>query len=230
MLSVSQAAAKVVKRDYGIVSEVVPNVVDYDRFNKASAKYPKNVVNIIFLGRLVKRKNPITLLKAINYLIENKLVDIRFKVYICGSGENEQNLKDYVDSHGLENVIDFIGFVNETEKPRVYKSADICVFPSTGGESFGIVLIEAMASGMSVVLAGANPGYSSVLSNFPELLFKPTDYIQLANLLKIYIENENTRKVIAKALNEYSKSFDVNIVGNYILELYRTALRKHTKV
>jgi len=73
------------------------------------------------------------------------------------------------------------------KKANFLASADIAVFPSISGESFGIVLVEAMAAGSGVVLGGNNPGYKSVLGQQPYLLFSPRDTEAFAEHLKLFI-------------------------------------------
>ncbi len=97
----------------------------------------------------------------------------------------ESKIRSYVKSYNLQSIVTLTGFVSESEKPRYYASADISVFPSSGGESFGIVLLEAMASGKAAVLAGDNPGYRSVMSPRPDLLFDPLDADALAEKTSI---------------------------------------------
>ncbi len=83
---------------------------------------------------------------------------------------NYTDTQNYVEQNNLRSSVKFLGFVNERDKPELLASAAIACFPSLGGESFGIVLIEAMAAGASVVLGGNNPGYTSVLGDRPESL------------------------------------------------------------
>ena len=116
--------------------------------------------------------------------------------------------------------------MKESVKPSYYASADISVFPSTGGESFGIVLLEAMASGRSAVLAGANSGYKTVMSPRPNLLFDPNDVASLAEKLQHFLVNTDQRKTTQAWGAEYAKSFDVNNVGLWLVEIYRQALKK----
>ena len=81
----------------------------------------------------------------------------KLDVRIGGRGPLLADAEALVAKHGLGDVVTFKGFVTEEDKPQFFADADIAVFPALGGESFGIVLIEAMASGAGVVLAGANP-------------------------------------------------------------------------
>jgi phosphatidylinositol alpha-mannosyltransferase len=150
----------------------------------------------------------------------------KFRAVICGKGPLETELKQYAASHGLSGIVDFAGFVIEEDKPRYYASADISVFPSNGGESFGIVLLEAMASGKAAVLAGDNPGYRSVMAPREELLFDPSDAGALAELLRSYLTDQDKRKAAAAWGTEYAADYDSDAVGQRLMERYTTALRK----
>lgn len=227
IVSVSQAAADFAKQTFRIETEVLPNVIDYERFHTAQPlpAYDDEVLSVLFLGRLVIRKGCQLLLEAIALLASNGQLP-RFRVLICGRGPLEAKLQQFVITHGLQDVVSFVGLVSEKDKPHYYASADIAVFPSSGGESFGIVLLEAMASGKAAVLAGNNPGYCSVMAPHPELLFDPHDARGLADMLATYLQDEALRHHAQNWGADYTKQFDVAVVGPQLLDIYRQALIK----
>ena len=227
VMSVSPAAEAFAWQTFGIRSEVVPNPVDLSIF-RAAAPFPKplKTVTILFLGRLVPRKGCQTLLEAIKILAEDASVP-PFQLTICGKGPLMEKLKQYVRENGLAQRVAFNGFVAEEEKPRYYASADITVFPSNGGESFGIVLVEAMASGKAAVLAGDNPGYRSVLEHSPgDILFDPNDPEALATRLRALIADPAMREHIAAWQYRHADQYDINRIGVRILKTYASALRE----
>jgi phosphatidylinositol alpha-mannosyltransferase len=177
------------------------------------------VPTILFLGRLVPRKGCLTLLQAAKILREADEVPT-FRIVICGKGPLEASLRRYATDNKLDDYIEFTGFVTEADKPRYYASADISVFPSSAGESFGIVLLEAMASGRAVVLAGDNPGYASVMEPRPELLFAATEPAVLARKIKTLLDDQAQRAELAAWGESYTRSFDVNVVGQKLLTLF----------
>jgi phosphatidylinositol alpha-mannosyltransferase len=230
MLSVSPAAAQFALKTFRVRSEISPNVIDYDRFAGAQPlpQYDDHgVLTILFLGRLVPRKGCQVLLKALAILKERADLP-KFRLVICGHGPLEGQLRRVVQKYGLEDVVEFAGFVNEASKTRYYASADIAVFPSSGGESFGIVLIEAMAGGHAVVLAGNNPGYASVMAPQPELLFDPRDAAVLADRIAEYLLNSKQRLEMAAWGKRYAQQFDVSVVGPKLVDVYNKALRKRS--
>jgi phosphatidylinositol alpha-mannosyltransferase len=225
LLSVSPAAKQFAQITYGIETSVLPNVVKAahfrlaEPFNKYSGK-----PTIVFLGRLVQRKGCQTLLEAVELLKRQKnLPD--FRVIICGRGPLDGELKKYAKAQGLENIVEFVGFVNDDEKARYLKSADIAVFPSSGGESFGIVLLEAMAAEHPVVLGADNPGYASVLAPYPDLLFPVLNHAALAAKLQVYLTDTSARNRAVSWQHTYLPQFDVAAVGSRLIARYREALR-----
>ncbi len=227
VVSVSPAAAAFAKQTFHIDTKILPNVIDYPLFHKAQPlpRYNDNILTILFLGRLVPRKGCLLLLQAVAQLTCASNLP-PFRVVICGKGQQTEQLQRFIKDHQLENIVEMVGFVSEAEKPRYYASADVSVFPSSGGESFGIVLLEAMASGRAAVLAGDNPGYRSVLSPQPELLFNPHDVQHLATLLKTHLLDQKLRDKAAEWGASYTRSFDVSNVGKQLEAIYREALRK----
>lgn len=227
MLSVSQTAADFARQTFGVASEISPNVIDYSRFHDAKPlkKYDDERLTILYLGRLVPRKGCLALLQAVAKLAKHGDMP-KFRVLICGGGPLEQKLRKYANDNGLGGIVEFAGFVSEADKPQYYASADISVFPSSGGESFGIVLLEAMASGRSAIMAGDNPGYRSVLASRPELLFSPRDTDALAAKLAQYLSDDSLRNDTRQWGAQFTKDFDVNVVGQQLLEVYAQALHK----
>lgn len=230
MLSVSMAAGSFALKTFKIDSTILPNVIDYKRFATAQPleKYDDDVCTIMFLGRLVERKNCLLLIQALAKL-RTHAATAKFRLVICGRGPLEAKLRHAVVELGLEPMTEFTGFVPEAIKPRYYASADLTVFPSSGGESFGIVLLEAMASGHSAVLAGDNPGYASVMAPRPELLFDPHDAEALASLIAQYLQNSELRQRSARWGRDYARAFDVSVVGPQLVDIYNKALRKRRR-
>jgi phosphatidylinositol alpha-mannosyltransferase len=227
MMAVSKAAADFEKWSFGLDAEVMPNVFNYDQFSKAKPfeKYQDGTKTILFLGRLVQRKGCQTLLEAVAKLVKDKDLP-GFRVVICGRGALEPKLMSFVNNNGLSDIVEFTGYVSEQDKPRYYASADISVFPSSAGESFGIVLLEAMASGQATVLAGDNPGYRSVMSEKPELLFAPKDAGLLATKIKGLLQDDQRRKDLAAWGSDFTRGFDVSVVGKRLLTVFDEILLK----
>lgn len=229
--SVSTAAQAFAAKTFKLDSAVVPNVFDYHRFQAAKPykRYQDTIPTVLFLGRLVPRKGCQLLLSAVAELRQLPEAPA-FRLVICGRGPLEQQLRRFVAEQRLETVVEFAGYVEEADKPRYYASADVAVFPSRGGESFGIVLLEAMASGRAAVLAGDNSGYRAVMAPRPELLFDAASSHDLAVRLEAMLRADDARRQAAQWGERYSRQFDTATIGQRWLEIYRQALRSRGNV
>ena len=227
MLAVTAPARAFARKTYGYDAEVVPNPVRLSQFGDAESADAGT--NIVFLGRLVPRKGALQLLRAVAYMRENQLYDGDFRVYIGGKGELMGQLATFVEAHGLSDVVTLAGFVEEAAKPAFLAAADIAVYPSLGGESFGIVLLEGMAAARGVVLAGNNPGYASVMQPYSDQLFDPLDTRGFAELLAWHLAHPAARARAAELQHEYVRRFDIAAVGARLVAVYEHALQSKPK-
>lgn len=223
MLAVSTPARDFARAIYGFDSDVVPNPVDASAFEAGRSE--STSLNIVFLGRLVERKGALQLLRAIAYLRDNQLAESEFRVYIGGKGELQPQLERFIQEHQLSDKVTLQGFVPEEGKADFLAAADIAVYPSLGGESFGIVLLEAMAAARGVVLAGNNPGYASVMQPYPDQVFDPTNTENLAQRLAWYLDNPIGRERASLLQHQYVRRFDINMVGQELVQVYTKALQ-----
>jgi phosphatidylinositol alpha-mannosyltransferase len=215
IISVSQAAANFARTVFGIETIIIPNAVNL-KIMKHKPVFNKELT-IVFLGRLVERKGCNYLLKSLSKLQEQYRG--KYKTIIAGDGPLRDKLESYAKDHGIKKI-KFLGYIKEEEKAKLLAGADIAVFPSTGGESFGIVLIEAMAAGTRVVLGGDNAGYRGVLSEHPDLLINPKDTIGFANRLQYFLEHKQVREAAAQWCKNNIGQYDVEKVGKKILAVY----------
>ncbi|MGB4758937.1 MAG: glycosyltransferase family 4 protein [Candidatus Saccharimonadales bacterium] len=222
VVSVSPAAQKFLRASWHINSVVVPNHTKTEQYLRAQPhRGYAHSCNIVFLGRLVERKGCQQLLSAIKQMIRLELTKQPFKVVICGKGPLMSRLQSYVGMNGMDHIVSFVGFVDEQEKPSYLAAADIAVFPATGGESFGIVLLEAMAASRGVVLGGNNPGYQSVLGGHDGQLFDPNDTHEFAQLLAAYLSASQRREAARQWQTDAVQAYDVSVVGSRLLHMYR---------
>lgn len=221
------AAAEFAKKTFGTDCTIMPLPLDLDRFYDAQAytRY-KSGKTVVYLGRLVERKGCRYLLRAVNYAVQHALWPKGARVVVCGGGPLELELKQYVASKGLNDIISFEGYISEESKPRYLASADVITYPSTGGESFGVVLLEAMASPKGIILAGDNPGYASVMGNHTDQLVNPFDAPAFAIRLVDALQDNRARKRAHDWQLAYAKACDVSVVGKQTVDIYRQALAK----
>ena len=217
IISVSSIAKEFAEKTFEVDSVVIPNAIDFVRY---SNNKNKKIYDVVFLGRLVARKGCMNLLQAVDILVnKHGITDVN--VAIMGAGPELNRLEEYVSYNKLGSNVSFLGFVDEKKKQQILNSCKIAVFPATGGESFGIVLLEAMASG-ATVLAGNNPGYSSVLGSLSESLFDARNSKILAEKIKLFLTNTKSRSALNRDQQKLVKNFDINVVGNAILKVYKS--------
>ncbi len=227
VVSVSEPASVFLKQSFKLSSTVIPNVVDVGSFSKGHrlTKYADDKLTIVFLGRLVERKGCSYFLEAIEKLHAQRQLD-GARVLICGKGPLQSKLEAYVHQNHLGHIVHFTGYLAEADKPDYLASADIAVFPSTGGESFGIVLIEAMAAGSKVVLGGNNVGYQTVLGERTDQLIELNNPGAFAKQLGHFIHSSQARQKAYRWQKAAVQQYDVHDVGQQLLSLYSNALLK----
>lgn len=221
-ISVSKPAADFCKNTYGVDSRVVPNPVNLSKFMTSKTEHSE-IKRIVYLGRLVERKGVTELLNAYGEFELNSPEEASKTVLlIAGKGDLEQKLKLKAGTLSDSSRVKFLGFIDEKEKASLLASADLAVFPSLAGESFGIVLVEAMASGSKLILAGDNPGYASVMAPYPNLLVDPKDTKVFASKIKEYLEDSPSNKELSISLKNEVNKYDVIKVCSELLDLYNS--------
>jgi phosphatidylinositol alpha-mannosyltransferase len=224
VITVSKSAQRVVKETFGIDEQktvVIPNGIDYDFFAKAEPikSLRDGKFNILFVGRLEPRKGVKHLIRA--YRIFKKIVP-ESRLIIVGEGMKTYYLSFVTED--IEKNVWFVGSVPPNTLAHLYKSADICVFPSTRGESFGIVLIEAMAAGKPVI-AGNCEGYKETLENGRYgIVVDPKDEDSLARAMVELYYKEDLRKELSLQGQEYAKKFDWSNIIQKIVKVYNEAI------
>jgi phosphatidylinositol alpha-mannosyltransferase len=226
IVSVSPAAAKYASSAFGLKTEVLPNVIDVKRFAGSNKKINfKSTRKILFFGRLVKRKGAKEMIDAFSVLHK---YDRSVKLEVAGDGPEKESLQARVRNLKLDDAVKFLGFIEEEDKAKLMRSADIVCFPSLYGESFGIVLLEAMAAGAGVVIGGDNPGYRTVLGERPQLLFNPKSALSFAGKLSELLDNKELVNELHAWQQAEVKKYDIEVLGPKLQKIYQSAIAKHT--
>ncbi len=197
--------------------EIVPNGVDVRRFADA-VPFPQmqDAPCLLFVGRLEPRKGLDVLLHAFTKLKSTR-PDLR--LYVVGDGPDRDASRQLLPA-GLRSDVVFLGRVGQDELPRFYRSCDLFVAPALGGESFGIVLIEALAAGRPVV-ASDIPGYASVLTDgVTGRLVPPRDPDALAGAIGALLDNPATARALADAGHEMVSRYDWDAVAQQARRVY----------
>jgi len=221
LTAVSSAASEYVTSLTSKKPEIIPNGIDLEKYKPRPSK-PKKLKTILYVGRLEKRKGVKYLIQAFALLTKDN-PDLQLQ--IIGDGTDRFKLKDYVTNKKIPRVV-FRGYVSEEEKIDAIADADVFCSPALYGESFGIVLLEAMALG-TIVLAGNNPGYTAVLQEKADVsITNPRKIKSFAARLDLLLHDEKLRDEWSVWAIEYVKQFNyVNITDMYE-KVYKKALKQ----
>ena len=210
---------------------VIPNGVDVERFHPGVEPFeawrdPRRV-NILFVGRLDPRKGLQFLIGAMPEVV--KRTRGRARLLIVGDSYLRPRFEAMVPSATRE-FVHFVGHVPSAELPRWYATGDIFVSPATGNESFGIVLVEAMATGRAVV-ASDIPGYRSVVKpGVDSMVFEPGNGPALARTLAALVEDPAHRAALGTRGRSRALEFAWPKVTQRIEALYFTVLGQPSTV
>jgi phosphatidylinositol alpha-mannosyltransferase len=169
-IAVSGAAKHFIDRYFPGEYKIIPNGVDVAKYQRAVplARWMDGKRNLLFVGRHEPRKGLLELLKAYRIL---RKAGCDCRLLVVGQGPLSREARRYVATRRLGGV-EFLGRVSDHEKAQLFRSADVYVSPATGGESFGIVLLEAMAAGTPIVASDIH-GYKGVVRRDREALLVP---------------------------------------------------------
>ena len=228
--AVSDAAADYLLSLADVPVNIIPNGIDLHTFRK-----PRGLVRpeaqpktVLYVGRLENRKGVRFLLEAFR-LLQQREPEVGLK--LAGDGEDRAKLEELSKELGLGHV-EFLGFVSDAEKKELFYTCDLFCSPAIFGESFGVVLLEAMAAGL-VTVAADNPGYESVMQGLGKLsLINPKDASLFAHRLQLLLFDEDLRGLWQKWAKDYVRQFDFPKVVDQFEAVYETALanpRKKTR-
>ncbi len=202
---------------------IIPNGIDYARFASSRIEpireFADGRPNILFVGRLEPRKGFQHLLGALP-LVRQSVPDARLLVVGAFSEQEQAPFVEYARQHGIDDV-HFVGQVGPDELPRFYRTATVFCAPSTGYESFGIVLLEAMAAGVPIV-ASDIAGYRQVLHDRVEgRLVAPADEPAIADALIGVLQDPSLRKRMAARGLKTAVQYDWHSVAGRVLDYYQ---------
>lgn len=204
---------------------LIPNGIDLKRYRRVDdAKLPKKErPMILYIGRLENRKGARYLLQAFQLFAQDN-PDV--ELVIVGDGPDRERLEMMVDDLKLKHVR-FKGFVSEDVKKELLSMTDLFCSPALFGESFGIVLLEAMAMG-AVTVAGNNSGYVDLMQGAGGIsIVNPRDTEEFARRLNLLMHEQSLRQLWQKWAAEYVQQFDYPHVIEQYEALYMDALKQH---
>jgi phosphatidylinositol alpha-mannosyltransferase len=221
-IAVSPAALSLIERYFEDHYEIIPNGVDYQQFATPVPPFPQfkdGKLNVLFLGRLEKRKGLPYLLQAYAQ-VKARLPESRL-IIVGPDGGMLAGADAFVRREGLSDDVVFTGYVPEEDKPRYYRTADVFCAPNTGNESFGLILLEAMAAGTPVVASNIE-GFSYVVAHEQEgLLVPPRNATALADALVQLLGDADRRREMGRRGQEKASNFSWDRVSRQVLDFYR---------
>jgi len=226
-IAVSEIARETLKDRFNTEAVVIPNGIDTSKFEDIGFRAEWALPNTIgFIGRFDEPRKGLAVLLAAIPKIVREVPNLR--VLVAGPG-NAPDFEKLVPVE-LRERITFLGRISELEKAQFFKSISLYIAPNTGGESFGIILAEAMASKAPIV-ASDLPAFIKLLDGGESgALFASENAEDLAKTVSRLLENSQEREAIAIAGYEKAKSFDWDSVGQQILSVYEMALVGNSKV
>jgi phosphatidylinositol alpha-mannosyltransferase len=238
-IAVSPAAMEYVSQYFGADYEIIPNGVDVAYFGGEHAPITwmrDGRPTLLFVGRFEEGRKGLKWLLQAMPIVEPYFPDLR--LVVAGSGDPDEMaewlpLRDYsrqgrviYRSAGSALEVEFTGFISAQDLARYYQSCDIYCAPSTGGESFGVVLLEAMAAG-TPILASRITGYSTVLTHGREgFLTEPKDPAAIAAGLIRLLSDPTLRQHMGAAGMRTARQYDWPIVAGRVLAFYEKTLAR----
>lgn len=226
LITVSEPVSKQIR--YNGISEIIPNGIDLKNFSPEGEKIKKfcdDKINILFVGRIEERKGLAYLLKAFE-ILKAKYKDIR--LIVVGDGFDRKKMERFTEYRKIQDVF-FEGEVTNEDLPRYYRTADICCFPAIFGEAFGIVLLEAMASGKPIV-AFSNAGYKEVLTGKgKDFLVEIKNIKGLSQKLERLIQNKKLREGLGYWGREEAEKYSWFKIASRTLNFYDKVIKSKSQ-
>ena len=215
-IAVSEMARETLTEHLATNAIVIPNGINHGFFKEAKPNPEWMGSSIGFVGRFDEpRKGLDILIKAIPEIVK---ANPNLRIIVAGPGESEDVLKGVEQS--IRNRFVFLGRVSDDDKARLLKSVDLYVAPNTGGESFGIILAEAMAAGTAVA-ASDLPAFRAVLNDGKAgALFINEDAKDLARVANNLLLNKDLKVALGNSGQEWSKRYDWESVAHQIENVY----------
>ena len=225
-IAVSEAARETLTEHLETDAIVVPNGIYADRYRDGIHEPKWSGHTLGFIGRFQEpRKGLAILLEALPQVLQSFP---ETRVFVAGPGNPDEAME--VIDFQLRDRIHFLGRISESEKANFLASVGLYVAPNTGGESFGIILAEALASGAKVV-ASDIPAFDSLLGHGKYgTLFESENSNDLAQKILDLFSNPDSGKAKAALGKDYAQNFDWDVVAEKIFDVYEMAMVGGRKV
>jgi phosphatidylinositol alpha-mannosyltransferase len=217
-IAVSEYARRTLVEHLGGDAVVIPNGVDVEFFASAQPRAEWTGRTLGFIGRIDEPRKGLPVLMAAFPAIAAACPDVR--LLVAGRGHEEEAVASLPVE--LRSRVEFLGMVSDEDKARLLRSVDLYVAPNTGGESFGIILVEALSAG-AAVLASDLDAFAQVLDQGRAgELFANEDADALAAAAVTLLRDPERRARLSAAGSAHVRRFDWSTVGADILAVYET--------
>ena len=221
-IAVSALARKVQVEHLGGGAVEIPNGVAVSRFAEARPLpgWPGTGGTLGFLGRFTEPRKGFPVLRDAFITLAASRPSLR--LLVAGPGDQEEALSRVPPE--LHSRICFLGMISEADKPRMLRSADLYVAPNVGGESFGMILTEAMAAGTAVVASDLDAFRRVLAGGAAGALFPTGDSAALAATAGALLDDPERRSALVEAARRAVTEYDWPVVAHRVLEVYATAI------
>jgi 1,2-diacylglycerol 3-alpha-glucosyltransferase len=214
---------------YGIKKEIVviPNAINLSVFQKKNEQQCKILIEqlslerddvvILYVGRISFEKNVDKIIKALAIVRERNITNV--KLVLVGEGTAMKKIREMVHSLGIAEMVKLVGSVNNEIVKCYYQISDIFAFASTS-ETFGMVIIEALASGLPVLAVKA-PGAIDIVTDGIDGMLVEDDVAQFADCLEILVKNKDLRQKFSENAINTAQRYSVETVSDQMLDLYQ---------
>ena len=223
-IAVSNAAKAYADKYFPSRYNIIPNGIDVRRFETTQPKpseFRDDAINIVFVGRVGEKRKGLRFLLGAYSTLRWRYPNLR--LIVVGAGVPDRESWRMMGERGIDDVI-FAGPVTDTELPSYYQHADVFCAPNTGQESFGLVLVEAMASGAPIV-ASRILGFQGVADHEKDaLLVEPSDEYAFAKAIQRLIEEPQLRNHLVRNGREKVQRYGWQCVADDVVEFYNKVI------
>ena len=229
IIAVSKVAADFIRAFTSSVPiEVIPNAVDINRFNPKGSRMFRDATSdftLLYVGRLVHRKGVHYLIDSMKFIVKEVP---KAKLVIAGDGSLKNILRRRVIDLDLSENVLFMGKVSDDLLPDLYRSADVFVMPSLYGESFGISVLEAMASGLPVIASSVGGIKEVITNNVNGILLESVSPKHIADkVLQLHNDDNLRRRLACEARKSVEENYSWGVIVRRILNVYLKVLDLH---
>jgi phosphatidylinositol alpha-mannosyltransferase len=226
-IAVSESARRTVAPHFPGDYDIVPNGIDVERFRAPHPRpevFRMDAIHVLYVGRLEPRKGVDVLIRAAA-AVQRRRPNVR--LIVGGDGTDRARLETLAREAGTD--VTFVGPIAERELPAFFQAADIVCSPALGGESFGIVLLEAMAARRAVV-ASRIDGYAALVEGRPcARLTPPGDPDALAAAIEELAGNAGERDRLGAEGEALAREYDWSVVARRLLAIYERVLGRSVR-